>query len=547
MGHSQRVWATRLLIFLVPLLLAAPFLDRAYFVDDSYFVEIATWLETHPQLPYHFRADDAGLQNRGWEENGFVRMVNPLVHHYYLAFIMKLGGANERALRFGCVLLGCFSALFIFGLARRLTENPLLATLLTLVTPAMWLTSYSLLIDSTMVFFAFGALYFFVRATESLVPKAIFHLLASGVFCGLAILSKYPAIFVVPLMLVWLLLRRKKLPQPWLHVLPIVLGILFLLLYSVWTARLYGRPHILAASARMVHVFGWAKFFIFFVFLSGALLVPLFSWIVAPFRTRVLMITMIVLATFLLASRWGGFSVLQGFLLGLWLVTSFLFVGMFADLYKRWVYPRDHFLAVWLVGFIAMMLLIMDWVAARYYCLVAPAVVFVVVRTLEIHFRERAIALLRLLIGFVCVASAALAYADYKQAAPSRALVSELQQKGFSGGPRHFFLGDSFTMSYLKQQGWVPCFPETEFQIGDWILSKDVTMPLVWFARKPVGLREIARFEYPSRFPVRVMDYTGSAGFYASVWGALPFTFTSGPLERFHIYEVVELRSNVPS
>src|SRR5262245_66170003 len=95
----------RLLIFFVPLLLSAPFLNRAYFVDDSYFVEIANWLKDHPLQPYHFHADDAGLQTRGWEEDGFVRMVNPLAHHYYLAALLKLGGEREWFLRLGCVLL----------------------------------------------------------------------------------------------------------------------------------------------------------------------------------------------------------------------------------------------------------------------------------------------------------------------------------------------------------------------------------------------------------------------------------------------------------
>jgi len=50
-----------------------------------------------------------------------------------------------------------------------------------------------------------------------------------------------------------------------------------------------------------------------------------------------------------------------------------------------------------------------------------------------------------------------------------------------------------------------------------------------------------AIFTYPTWFPIKVMDYHGSAGFYASVWGALPFTLSTGPWEQFHIVEVVEV------
>jgi hypothetical protein len=58
----------------------------------------------------------------------------------------------------------------------------------------------------------------------------------------------------------------------------------------------------------------------------------------------------------------------------------------------------------------------------------------------------------------------------------------------------------------------------------------------------PLTLKVIREFDYPSCFPIRIMDNKGSAGFYASVWGALPFTFSNSPLERFHLYEVVESR-----
>jgi hypothetical protein len=73
-------------------------------------------------------------------------------------------------------------------------------------------------------------------------------------------------------------------------------------------------------------------------------------------------------------------------------------------------------------------------------------------------------------------------------------------------------------------------------------LAKEVTMPSLSFLKSPVVLRRIAVFDYPTHFPIKVMDMQGSAGFYASVWGALPFTFSNGPWERFHLFEVVRLK-----
>ena len=43
----------------------------------------------------------------------------------------------------------------------------------------------------------------------------------------------------------------------------------------------------------------------------------------------------------------------------------------------------------------------------------------------------------------------------------SRRLLVDLKKGGFEGGPRHFYTGDSFTVSYLKSAGWTPSFTST--------------------------------------------------------------------------------------
>ncbi|MFN0117689.1 MAG: ArnT family glycosyltransferase [Elusimicrobiota bacterium] len=524
-------------IFLLPFFLAAPFLNRAYFVDDSYFVEIATWLKDHPSLPYHFTADDAGPQTRGWEENGFVRMVNPLAHHYYLAFLLKLGGEKEWFLRLGCVFLNCFSALFILMLARRLTSFPVWATVLCLLTPAFWLSSYSLLIDSTAGFFFLGALSFFILSIEK---DSLWLSLVSGFFMGLATLSKYPATLIFPLTFVWFLFKYKNIRRPSILFVSWILGLGILTAYNYWTYKLYGAPHIFAASGRMVQVYGWVKILVFFVFLSGVTLVPLVVWRFFSGK-KILMWSLIVfLCAVFSSSSLGGFNYVQSFLLSIWAVSSLLFSIRLWMERKNFIFPKDLFLIVWLVLFILMMLVVMGWVAGRYYVLVVPAVVFLVVRMIEINFdlyARRRCFLVLVIISFVVTGS--LAYADYKQANTSRSLIHDLKTEGIVPGPRSFYTGDSFTVSYLKKEGWSPCFENTSFQVGDQVLVKEITMPFISFFKKGLTLKRLKVFSYDTRFPIKVMDMKGSAGFYASVWGALPFTFSNSPWERFHLFEVV--------
>jgi hypothetical protein len=227
--------------------------------------------------------------------------------------------------------------------------------------------------------------------------------------------------------------------------------------------------------------------------------------------------------------------------MGLWLVTSILFMATWLGATRAESNRADIFVLLWIAGFFGMMALVMDWVAARYYLIVLPAVGVATVRLIEKRWPDRTLSIVHGILGALILFSIALAYADYNQAEPSRHIGSQLRQMGYEGGPRHFFLGDSFTMSYVRRDGWIPCFPETELKVGDLILAKEVTMPQHWLARRHVRLQRRAVFSYPTNWPLKVMDYQGSAGFYASLWGALPWTISTGPWETFDLFEVAEI------
>jgi len=185
---------------------------------------------------------------------------------------------------------------------------------------------------------------------------------------------------------------------------------------------------------------------------------------------------------------------------------------------------------------------VMDWVAVRYFHIVVPAMAMGAVRMIEVRRPGHERKVLNGILGAMLVAGGVLAYADYQQADPGRRIGPILAQSGHPGGERRFYLGDSFTMSYLRGYGWTPCFPQTELRAGDQVLSKEVTMPLIWFARKPLVLRPLATYDFPTRFPVKVMDMKGAAGGYASIWGALPFSISDSSWERFRLYEVIGTR-----
>src|SRR5262249_8892981 len=153
-----RALALLTLLFLITTL---PFVRRAYFVDDFYFVTMAKGILQHPARPYDFVSDDAGIANVAWEHGKQPRMVNPPLFHYFLAAVIALWGDAVWKLRTASLIFPLISLFAAYFLGKRFVKNPLAAASLLAVTPAFWLTSYSLLIDSALLGFFMAALWAF--------------------------------------------------------------------------------------------------------------------------------------------------------------------------------------------------------------------------------------------------------------------------------------------------------------------------------------------------------------------------------------------------
>ncbi len=189
------------------------------------------------------------------------------------------------------------------------------------------------------------------------------------------------------------------------------------------------------------------------------------------------------------------------------------------------------------------MIYVMQWVAARYYLTILVPAVFLTFRIWQRRFPFSPVRLARVhvaALGAMFLLSLGVGVGDYLQAGTSRRVAREAAADGWlASGRRGFFLGDSFRARYLKGGGWRPAFQDVALHPGDLIFRQEVIMPAWWFRAESHPLRVLKTYTYPSRWPLRVMDNRGAAGFYASAWGALPFTITAGPLERYTLLEVL--------
>ncbi|MGQ0644127.1 MAG: ArnT family glycosyltransferase [Elusimicrobiota bacterium] len=534
-------------VWLLAVALGLPFIGRAYFVDDHYHLLMARGLLESPLRPYDFLADDAGPDNVGWERGQPPRMVNPPLHHYFLGVLWKAGGGRLWFVRLGNLMFAALGAVFIYLLARRFYLPPGPVTVLAVLSPAFWLSSHALLIDTTLLVFFLAALWLWIEGLEKNSRPA---LAGAGVLVGLAILTKYTGGFVGILCGLWWLLQPRE-RRRWTDLLFLAIPALMLGLWSWWNVAGYGAPHILAAAKRTGNSLRWGHVLVFLTFFGGVFLFPLASWFWGRRLNRRLFWTTALISAGLalvLAGPRGGFSPGQAVLMAALAGGALLFLAQLPREGLR-IQPADGFLAAWLFLGTAQMMFVMGWVAARYYLTLLPPAVFLFYRVAQKIYRHAPSGLNRFqtAVGAVLfLFSLGLAWADYAQAETSRRIVEDTRRDGLPespsadpGGPRRcFYLGDSFTGSYLKYAGWLPAFEDTDLRPGDLLLSQEVTMPRWWFRAMPRRFRPVKSYSYESRWPLRVMDNHGAAGFYASAWGPLPFTFSRSPLERYWLLEV---------
>jgi hypothetical protein len=594
---------TRAAVVLTGLVLATclPFVNRAYFVDDFYHMEMARGLLEHPLRPYDFRTDDNGINMPGWERGQLPRMVNPPLFHYLMAGVMKIWGDAVWKLRTASLLFSIGALFFAFLIGKRFVRRPLAAAILLAVTPAYWMTSYSLLIDCALIVFFLAAFWSFIEALER---KSVSFVLASGLLMGLTILVKYFGVLILPVVFLYQWQKpewRRWLPAYTAYAVCLVVQ----LLWGFWNIATYGEMHFLATLPRGAHsstvlgsvflvlllgglltrgVFkakgqslsrtvavlalagtvlaiglakattlpGWVQAFyvdkviVLAAFIGGTFI---FSWtalasLAIRSRSALLgtLITVIVLA-FLLQTRAGGFplnlaallALLAGATLGLLRVT----------IKTDAVEPKSLFLRWWVVLGLLELVTVMPWTAGRYLLLILPPLVWLFMETVA-DSRRLWTASLALSFGMGILLTAS----DYAQANTIKKLAlflkdqsAALQAQSPRPPNRWFYLADTFDGSqpYLLPLGWQNVFPDQVFEPGDLFMKSVFRKSSWWTMKDRERFDPLLVLELKTWLPFRVMDVPGSAGFYASCWGALPWVVTNHPLERFELYRAKDV------
>jgi len=230
-------WYSWALLTLLVLAALVPVSGRAFNIDDTLFLRAGQNIAQQPLNPYGFQVNWDG------HTTGMSNVTkNPPLACYYIALVGVIAGWSERPLHLAFLLPAVAVVLLTFSLARRMTQSPLSAALIAIAAPGFLVSAASVMCDVTMTAVWLLSIVLWLEGSDKGKPWA---LASSAVLMGIAGLTKYFGVALIPLLLAYTLYRERRAGR-WL--LYFLIPAVMLTGYQLWTASLYGRGLLLDAA-----------------------------------------------------------------------------------------------------------------------------------------------------------------------------------------------------------------------------------------------------------------------------------------------------------
>lgn len=554
-GHPRSTTLhSYLILTLATILCLAPFSGRAFHVDDTLFVRAARQIAQHPFNPYGFEVNWESVKAQMSEVTQ-----NPPLASYYIALIARMLGWSERALHLGFILIAIALILGTYRLAQRFTRLPLLAALCTLLTPGILVSASSVMCDTMMLAMWIWAACFWIEGLES---GRVWFLVVSSVLIAASALTKYFGASIVLLLLVYSIVRLRRIA---ICMLWLLLPFGVLLAYESWTASLYGHGLLEGAAkfaeaqraARPGSLLGMA-----IVALSYAGGCSLLGLSFAPLtwsRKQV--------AAALLLSGIASIALARGCLSIDWLATSSIDVGQYGGEARRslpwfgcgelmlfitagifvlglavrdwWEAPTNEslFLGLWILGTFFFAGFVNWTVNARSVLPLIPAVAILLARRVEAHplvGERRFVLQVVMILSFSALLSLWIAAADSDLANSGRTAAAIVYNKTHEKGASLWFVGHWGFQYYMESLGANPLNAvDLQPHSGDFVVIPENNTNSARILPKFIASQE--NVELPLRSRATTISPELGAGFYSSFWGPLPYAIGPVPSERYSI------------
>jgi 4-amino-4-deoxy-L-arabinose transferase-like glycosyltransferase len=537
-AHSYAVLIVLTLASLIP------FSAKPFHTDDPLFVWTAQQIVHNPLDPYGFQVVWYTSAMPMWEVTK-----NPPLSCYYIAAVALVAGWSEQALHIAFLLPALAVVLGTYRLARRFTRSALLAGAATLLAPGFLVSSTNLMCDTMMLALWMAAVILWLEGLDTVNP---WLLAGSGFVISLCALTKYFGMALIPLLLAYSLVRKRRLGVWALYLL---IPVATLAGYQYWTHSLYGRGLLWDAVGYAHHenvkhgTSKVLKVLVGLAFAGGCALTPLTC---APWlwSRRKVLLGFAFTAVLGMGCAVGLISVAPANESSNWICAQFaIFVGggisIFAlaigDCWKRRGDADSVLLALWVLGTLVFAACLNWTVNARSVLPLIPAASILLARRVdEVCPLSRPERRLKFLIplSMAGVISLWVAWADVKLADSAREAATYVQEH-VPDPSRVSFAGHWGFQYYMQSLGFNPVDSDSfTFQDGDLVVIPENNSNAYSPQKDLIASRQL--FEFDINPGAATMQRAMGAGFYTDLWGPLPYAFGSVPPER---YVVVRLRN----
>jgi hypothetical protein len=463
---EARLGARPLLLVLgLVLLIRLPFLNQAVQGDDHIYLTEAAHALVDPLHPdnvkYVFLGDEVDLRGHSHP---------PLNAWVLAALIAATGGVREVPFHAAYIVFSWIAAAAMLSLARRFSPRPLWAVLLFLAVPAFVVNGNSL--ESDLPFLALWMAAIALFCAGRLLPAAA--------ALAMAALAAYQAVFLTPILAVYVWLYRRRDRAAWLTILipPVVI--------VLWQA--------------------------FERLSTGALPAAVLTGYFSSYGLQALHAKLLN-AVALFIQSW-------------FIVFPALVPAAFVLAWRRRREPDTAFLLAWIAIFYACALVVFFAGSARYLLPMAAPLALLASR-----LRPRWLAF-----GFAAQLALGLALAlvnyrhwdGYRQFAES--------QRDAATTRRVWVDGEWGLRYYLESEGALPLLKSRRVRPGEIVVSSelshsvDVNAPMV-----PIAQAVISPFP-----PLRLIGLESHSGYSTVSRGLWPFGLSDGPIDRVRAYRVAE-------
>jgi 4-amino-4-deoxy-L-arabinose transferase-like glycosyltransferase len=557
-GYVTRWTTLRSYIFLSLITIACllPFSGRAFHVDDTLFVWAAQQIRHHPFDPYGFQLI--------WDATR-VPMAsvtqNPPLCSYFTALIGSVLGWSERALHSGFILVALALVLGTYRLARSFTRSPLLAALATLLTPGVLVSASSVMCDTMMLALWIWAAIFWVEGLkiENARRAQIYFFIASGFLIAASALTKYFGVALIPLLLAYAVVQKRRLGM---YLLYLLIPVAALCAYQIWTAQLYGHGLLgsaadFAASQRAATQGSVVAMAIVGLSFTGGCC--LLGWIFAPFlwsRTQLAIGAAISgLAALIVMMGWinmglqlgGGVAVRLHLLTGIQLLLAIgggISVVALSVIDVRKNRDADAlFLALWIGGTFVFAAFVNYTVNARSVLPLIPAAGILLARRFD-ELRLNKVWRLDIYVAMILLASGGFSFwiaaGDSSLANSARTAATQAVEKTRGKGGTVWFEGHWGFQYYMESLGARPLdFGNPQLAPGDFVVIPQNNIQLKDIPAQYVAARE--SIELPQNIGATTISSELGAGFYSSYWGPLPYAVGPVQPERYWIIQLAKM------